>query len=99
MPKTYRVAVIGRTGKGDYGHGIDTVWAEVPETQVVAVSDDDKMGLAAAAARLKVDQAFSDYRQMLDAVKPDIVAICPRWIDQHRDMVVAAAQGGAHIYM
>ena len=26
MPKTYRVAVIGRTGKGNYGHGLDVVW-------------------------------------------------------------------------
>ena len=24
--KKYRVAVIGDTGHGDYGHGIDTVW-------------------------------------------------------------------------
>ena len=26
MAKTYRVAIIGRTGKGDYGHGLDVVW-------------------------------------------------------------------------
>ena len=26
MAKKYRVAVIGRTGKGNYGHGLDTVW-------------------------------------------------------------------------
>jgi predicted dehydrogenase len=36
---------------------------------------------------------------MLDEAKPQIVAICPRWVDQHRDMVVAAAQRGLHIYM
>lgn len=99
MQSTYRVAVIGRTGRGDYGHGLDTVWAEVPQTQVVAVADDDKMGLAAAAQRLKVDAAFSDYRAMLDKVRPDIVAICPRWLDEHRNMVVAAAERGIHIYM
>jgi predicted dehydrogenase len=99
MPGTYRVAVIGRTNKGHYGHGIDTVWLELPQTQVVAVCDDDANGRAAAAKRLKVDQAFADYREMLDKVKPDIAAICPRWLDQHRDMVVAAAQRGIHIYM
>ena len=57
MPDTFRVAVIGRTGRGDYGHAIDTVWAEVPTTKVVAVADDDRVGLAAAAKRLKVDRA------------------------------------------
>lgn len=99
MSKTYRVAVIGRTGRGNYGHGLDTVWNEVPATEVVAVADDDKMGLAAAARRLGVDRAFSDYRQMLETVRPDIVSIAPRWLDAHRDMVLAAASCGAHIYI
>jgi predicted dehydrogenase len=99
MARTFRVAVIGRTGRGAYGHGLDTVWLETNRAQVVGVADDDKAGLADAAKRLKVDQAFADYKQMLDTLKPDIVAICPRWLDQHRDMVVAAAERGIHIYM
>jgi len=99
MSETLRVAVIGRTGRGDYGHGLDTVWKQVPETTVVAIADDDPMGLAAAAKRLGVEKAFRDYRQMLDAVRPNIVAVAPRWIDQHAEMVMAAAEHGAHIYM
>ncbi len=99
MARTFRVAVIGRTGRGAYGHGIDTVWQESNRAQVVGVADDDKAGLAEAAKRLKVDQTFADYKQMLDKLKPDIAAICPRWLDQHRDMVVAAAERGIHIYM
>ena len=97
--KTYRVAVIGHTGKGNYGHGIDTVWLKVPQCEIVAVADADEKGLAAAAARLKAPKTFADYRAMLDEVKPDIVAIGPRWLDQHRDMCLAAANRGAHIYM
>jgi predicted dehydrogenase len=99
MAKKYRVAVIGRTGRGDYGHGVDTAWFELPNTEIVAVADDNKAGLAEAARRLKVEQVFGDFRQMLDAVKPDIAAVCPRWIDQHRDMIVAAAERGIHVYM
>jgi len=41
MADKVRVAVIGSTGRGDYGHGIDTVWKEVPETEVVAVADEE----------------------------------------------------------
>ena len=99
MAEKYRVCVIGRTGRGNYGHGLDTVWAEFPNTEVVAVADDDKVGLAAAGKRLKTERLFADYRQMLDEMKPNIVAICPRWLDQHRDMVVEVAQRGIHIYM
>ena len=99
MAKKYRVGVIGRTGRGNYGHGLDAVWGETPGVEVVAVADDSKSGLAAAAKRLKVDAAFSDYRKMLDKAKPDIVAICQRWVDKHHEMVLAAAERGIHIYM
>jgi predicted dehydrogenase len=90
----YRVGVIGHTGKGNYGHGLDTVWRDVPGCQVVAVADADEKGLAAAVKRLNAPKGYSDYREMLEKEKPDLVSICPRWLDQHRDMVVAAAERG-----
>jgi predicted dehydrogenase len=99
MAKTYRVGVIGSTGKGNYGHGIDTVWLDVPNAKIVAVADENEAGRARKAQSLKADQAFADYREMLDKTKPDIVSICPRWLDQHRDMALAAAQRGIHMYM
>lgn len=99
MSKKFRAAVIGSTGRGDYGHGLDVVWLEFPEVELVAVADDDKTGLAAAMKRLKLERGYTDYRQMLDEVKPDVVSICPRWIDQHHDMIVAAAERGIHIYL
>ena len=94
-----RAAVIGRTGRGDYGHALDEVWLELPGVELVAVADDNKVGLAKSASKLKVDKAYADYRQMLDEIKPDLVAIAPRWLDQHRDMVVAAAERGIHMYL
>lgn len=99
MPQNYRIGVIGHTGRGNYGHGIDTVWLKIDRCEIAAVADADEKGRAEAAARLKAPKAFADYRQMLDQEKPDIVAIGPRWLDQHRDMVLAAAERGMHIYM
>ena len=95
-----RVAVIGHTGRGDYGHGINMMWLSVPETEVVAVADADSTGLAAALKKLHVSQGFADYRQMLAQTKPDIVAIGMRHIDQHRDAALAVAEAGVRgIYM
>lgn len=95
-----RVAVIGHTGRGDFGHGLDQVWAGLPETEVVAVADADDAGLAKAQKRLKLETGFADYKAMLAQSKPDIVAICPRHVDQHRDMVLASIEAGARgIYM
>ncbi|MFT5326700.1 MAG: putative dehydrogenase, partial [Planctomycetaceae bacterium] len=88
------VAAIGHTGRGNFGHGLDTVWLHEPRTQVVAAADPDGKGLAAELKKLKIDRGFSDYRTMLAEVRPDIVAVCPRHADQHRDMVVACAEAG-----
>lgn len=99
MPAKYRVGVIGHTGRGDYGHGLDTVWLHVPEVKIVAVADADEKGRAAAAKRLGAPQAFPDYHKLLDETNPDIVSICPRWLDQHCEMVLAAAERGIHVYM
>ncbi len=93
--KLYRVAVIGHTGRGNYGHGLDTVWRDVPNTETVAVADADLSGLAAAVKRLGPGvQGFPDYRKMLEEIQPDLVSIAPRWLDQHHAMVLAAAEAG-----
>ena len=99
MSNNYRIGIIGHTGRGNYGHGLDHVWSHVPKTKIVAVSDPDESGRRQAIKRLGLSQGFADYRKMLDEAKPDIVSICPRWPDQHRDMVVATAERGIHIYM
>jgi predicted dehydrogenase len=99
MTKTYRVGIIGRTGRGNYGHGLDTVWAELPNVEVVAVADEHEQGRAEAAKRTRARAAYADFREMLDKEKPDIVAVAPRWLDAHRDMVVAAAERGCHMFL
>ncbi len=96
---TYRVGVIGHTGQGNWGHGVDSVWLQFPECEIVGVADPNQGGLAAAVKRLQAPRGFADYRELLDQTKPDIVAVCPRWLNQHRDMVVAAAERGMHVYM
>lgn len=119
-PGGWRVAVIGHSGRGDYGHGLDTAWLSRPDCRIVAVADADRDGLAAARRRLAPARAaraaqaagtqaagtgaagsetplpgFSDYRQMLRDVPCDVVAVCPRHLDQHAEMMIAAAQAGA----
>lgn len=98
--KNYTVGVIGHTGRGNYGHGLDTVWLKLPQTRIVAVADANPGGLAKACKRLGNPEGLSDYKELLRKHRPDIVAICPRHPDQHRDMAVAACENGAKgIYM
>src|SRR5436309_13983632 len=99
MANTYRVAVIGRTGKGNYGHGLDVVWKALDNVRLVAVADENEKGRAAAAQRLGAPNAYADYRQMLDREQPHIVSVAARWLDQHHDMVIACARAGASILL
>ncbi|MEN3944089.1 Gfo/Idh/MocA family oxidoreductase [Prosthecobacter sp. SYSU 5D2] len=95
-----RVAVIGHTGRGNFGHGLDSMWLDMPETEVVAVADADAKGLAGAVKKLKLEKGYTDYRKMLAEAGAEIVAIGPRHIDQHHEMTLAAIQAGARgIYM
>ncbi|QDS93957.1 1,5-anhydro-D-fructose reductase [Roseimaritima multifibrata] len=90
-----RVAVIGHTGRGDFGHGLSTVWLKVPEAEIVAVADADAKGLAREKEKTGAKQSFLDYREMIAETRPDIVVVCPRHIDQHHEMILAAIDGGA----
>lgn len=107
-----RVALIGHTGRGNFGHDLDGAWiarAASRDSDIVlaAVADADAAGLAAVRARIERAGlaagdgpsgrgfAYADYRAMLTAVRPDIVVVCPRHADQHRDMLVAAIEAGA----
>ncbi len=89
-----RVAVIGHTGKGNYGHSMDTLWLALPETQVVGFADANEAGHEKEKAKLPGVPAFTDYRKMLAELKPDIVSVATRHIGEHRDMILAAAEAG-----
>jgi len=99
MANSYRVAVIGSSGRGNYGHGVDTVWHEVPGLEVVGLADDNKAAIPKMMQLTHAKTSFTDYREMLDKTKPQIVGIGPRWLDRHKEMAIACAERGIHVYM
>jgi predicted dehydrogenase len=99
QPQSLRAAVIGHSGRGGYGHGIDTALALVPGVEIVAVADPDASGREAALARRpkgsRAARGYADYQEMLRREGPDLVAVCPRFVGEHEAMVSAAAESGA----
>ncbi len=96
--KHYRVAILGATGRGGYGHGLDTAFRGVQRADVVALADPDEQGRAQSGKRLGITELFADYRELLDRVQPDIVSIGPTWLTEREAMITAAAERGCHIY-
>ena len=90
----YRAGAIGRTGRGNWGHGLDIAFVGVPRVEFMAVADDDADGLREAGARTGAGSPYGDYREMLERERLDFVAVCPRWPDARVEMVIAAAEAG-----
>lgn len=97
--RKYKAGVIGHTGHGNFGHGLDTVWNAFEFVEVAAVADPDDDGRKKAMEANGAKRGYRDYREMLEKEKPDVVSIGPRWMDQRVEMVTAAAEAGAHIYL
>ena len=97
MGKRYRAAAVGSTGKGGFGHGLDTAFKDLDRVDLVALADDDPAGLRSAGKKAGVGRLYADYRDMLAKEKPDIVAVGPTWLDRRVEMVTAAAQAGCHV--
>ena len=96
---TSRVAIIGHTGRGNYGHGVHRAFVGVEGTEIVALADPDDDGRRAAIEITGAKQGYADYNEMLATEQPDIAVIASREIGDHLEMVLAAASAGAHIYL
>jgi predicted dehydrogenase len=90
-------AVIGHTGRGDFGHGLDTALAGRNNIEVIAVADAADNARDRALVRTGAKRFYGDYREMLDKERPDLVVVGPRITPERRDMLLAALNAGAHV--
>ena len=97
-PKT-PAAIIGHTGQGNYGHGLDLIFNDRDNIQVVAVADPVASGRGTAAQASRALRQYDDYRVMLETEKPKLISVAPRWTDRRLPMAMAAFQAGAHVYI
>ena len=94
----FKAAIIGHTGRGDYGHGLDIIFHDRPNVELVAMADANAAGLEKMAAKLKAPRSYADFRVMLEKERPQLVCVAPRQADQHHAMALAALGVGAHVY-
>ena len=96
--KHYRAAAIGHTGAGNYGHGLHLAYRHLENVEFIAVSDPDPVGRAKASTETDAQRSYTDYREMLEKEDLDIVSVCPRWVTDHVEMVLACLEAGCHVY-
>jgi predicted dehydrogenase len=91
-------AVIGHTGRGDYGHGLDGIFQNRPGVKLVALADPDDAGRARWAKKISAPRQYADYRELLEKERPNLISVAMRHADQHHAIVLAALRAGAHVY-
>ena len=94
-----RVAIIGHTGQGDFGHSLEQAFVGVEGAEIVALADPDAGGRRQYGERTGARSTYADYREMLAAEKPDIAVLATHEMSGHLQMVLAAAAVGAHVYV
>lgn len=91
MVSEFKAAIIGCGGRGQaHAKG----YSLCPETQIVACADPVPASAEALKGAFNAGRAYSDYHQMLERERPDIVSVCT-WPDLHLEMVLAAVAAGA----
>lgn len=97
-PTTLRAAVIGHTGRGDYGHGLEGIFQKRSGIELVALADPDEAGRKKIAEKIRAPRSYADYREMLAKEKPQLVSVAMRHADLHHEIILACLKAGAHVY-
>lgn len=95
----WRAAVIGHTGRGDYGHGLDRIFVGRDGIELVGIADPDEAGRRRATKSLGAPRAYADWRELLERERPQLVSVAMRHADQHAEIALGCLQAGAHLYV
>ena len=94
-----RAAVIGHTGRGNYGHGLAGIFQDRSPITLVGLADPVASGRETMARNLGIQRVYADWREMLKQERPDLVSVAMRHADQHAEITLACVEAGAHCYV
>ena len=95
MGAKYKVAVVGNGMIANAAH--IPAWKDIAGTvDIVAVADNREQAARETAERHGIPQWYTDYNELLEKAKPDIVSVCtPNCY--HKEVTIAALKAGAHV--
>lgn len=93
-----RVGIIGDTKSGGYGHKLHAGFKACKAVELIAVADEDPVGLRATALDLGNLERFTSYQAMLNNVDLDAVVVAPRDVQRHEEYVMASLDAGCSVY-
>ncbi len=95
MPEYRAAAIADSTLERAYGHAIHKAFYELPGVELTALADPVAEPRAERAAEIGNPKQYDDYRDMLAAEQPDLVAVCPHHFEHHGRWLLEAIEAGA----
>lgn len=99
MSKIWKVGIVKDTSKPMLGlHALHVAFRGLPNVEVVAHVDANSEDIEKKMSFTQAKRHYTDYLDMLDTAKPDIVVLCSRHPGDHFAQIKAAAERGCHLY-
>src|SRR5688572_317194 len=98
VSRSMRAAVIGHTGRGDYGHELESIFQNRSGINLVALADPDTAGRVKITAKIGAPRSYIDYRELLAKERPQLVSLAMRHADLHHAIALDVLRAGAHLY-
>jgi len=92
--KRYRVGIVGC---GTVSHAHMHAYRSVSAIDVVAAADIQEDKLKKFSEEYIISALYTNYKEMLDKEKLDIISVCT-FADSHCEITVSAAQRGVHVF-
>jgi predicted dehydrogenase len=95
MKKKYKYACVGAGGIARSKH--IPGYSEIEKVNVLAVSDPNTDAARKTAEKFDIPEVYSDYTEMFEKVKPDLISICtPNCL--HAPVAIEAMKRGIHVH-
>lgn len=90
--------VIGHTGAGDFGNGLDKLFLRLDGVRLAALTDCNAETYEESATHAAAPRGFSSYSAMLEREEDaELCCIAPSWTNERYDMLKAALEADKHI--
>lgn len=73
-------------------------YSRLPQVELAAICDTNRAAAEALAREYGIPRVYTDYRELLQVEKPDLVSICTPNVT-HKDITIAALEQGACVHV
>ncbi|MEC5127203.1 Gfo/Idh/MocA family oxidoreductase [Verrucomicrobiales bacterium BCK34] len=93
-----KAAVIGHTGSGDFGRGLDRAFQRINGARLIALTDINAEKAEDSQIKSGAKSVYHAYQRMIGDESPDLVVIASSWTGERLPMGLEALNSDAHLF-